>query len=775
MLTYAARLRLVSSPLGKNVNIVDRVQRVLELLDLQTVSQKVIHERPCLRGVEGGEIRRLSIAIEILLFPSVILLEEPTSGLDTREAIRVMNQLQLLADSGHTVLCSLPKPCSQIFEMVDTVVVIAEGQSIYCGPVADVASYFSNELLNYDVCEGKEGLGDFLYAVCAGIERPKGYRAPLSVGTLVAYHQESDIYKKITDKISSLEDMVFKSDGIGIDSKGALNEKPTIVLFTSQSELTPLDQFFLVFCNYLNISVFLPNSVAEFYITVERAIVVKCREKEVIIKNLVSLIFTALLVGVLGYGTGDYGIYCQNLLTMPYAETFNCIAILFLMTSVLFSIQILNIHIVCQKLQIYRYERARKCCSLFSFWFATLLAEISFGLVYFLIYSCMVYFMTEMAAGYTKFLFFIALHAVITTVAVTTALAFAAFFRTEFVIRDAYLVWFFLMVMFSGYPVHIPYFFIWAQKLSILNPLKWAYQGTFVWKFENYVDHEGLLTTYGFNNFDKYGLSILCLKDLMPLLTFLFYRFDTFPILYRYISVSIAIFTLCLLPPLSLLRRRDVSDSKGLVVNDTASTVVTMVEGNDVLSNTGVSKDGNGFRSPSSRGAVLIPPAVFHRNTSITQNKSQSKSLTGNNLNCEIGTVSLKAPLLTDIENGLIDHKSVAIGHNAVSEPLRGPTIQFDHLSYTIEENTLTGGCISSFLSKSKDVLNNGMDAFMSTMRGEGLESDNRRNSYSVKRALQSETTISVSSSNGKAILNDISGHCDWGKLTFIMGKKDSG
>ena len=240
-----------------------------------------------------------------------------------------------------------------------------------------------------------------------------------------------------------------------------------------------------------------------FFIVLERAVKVKLREKEVITKTLVSTVFTAVVVGGLAFGTGSYGDYCLGLLGMPYAETFNMIAILFLLTSVLFSMQILNIHIVCQKLQIYNYESSKKCCSLFSFWFATLIAECSFGLIYFIIYSSIVYFMTSLAAGYSKFLFFLALHAVITILAVVTALAFASFFRKEFLIRDMYLCWFFLMVMFSGYPVHIPYFFLWAQKLCVLNPLKWAYQGTFVWKFENYDDHDALMTTYGFNNWDK--------------------------------------------------------------------------------------------------------------------------------------------------------------------------------------------------------------------------------------------------------------------------------
>ena len=418
-----------------------------------------------------------------------------------------MSRLQILADSGHTVLCSLAKPPPPIFELLDEVVVVGEGRSIYAGPRTQLVPYFSGAPLNYNV-DNTSHLSDFLTDVCAGIERPRGYRAALTMRGLQELFAESEQCRHIKTTIEDMQSRLpDRNNNQPHDSKTAYleegNASRTVAVLSGQSGDSCMDYFCGMFSLYRDIWVFFPASWEMFYIVFSRSLTVKIREKEVIVKNLVTLILTAVITGGLAYGTGDYGIYCRNLLGMPYAETFDMIAILFLLTSVLFSIQILNIHIVCQKLQIFRYERNKKCCSLFSFWLATLLAECAFGLVYFLVYSSIIYFMTRMAAGYSKFIFFLALHGTVTVVAVVTALAFAAFFRTEFIVRDMYLIWFFLMVMFSGYPVHIPYFFIWAQKLCILNPLKWAYQGTFVWKFENYEDHDGLMTTYGFNNFDK--------------------------------------------------------------------------------------------------------------------------------------------------------------------------------------------------------------------------------------------------------------------------------
>lgn len=340
-----------------------------------------------------------------------------------------------------------------------------------------------------------------------GAERPIGYRSPLPLDRLHLLHMQSKYYLNTCKIIAELE-MKLSLDKL-TDHKRILNSRNeddidvTSPLLSSDRESSILYLATAAFSNYRDVNVFFPTSLAMFYIILERAIKVKLGEKEVIVKTLVSTIVTSAVVGLLAYGTGSYGKYCLGLLGMPYAETFNMIAVLFLLTSVLFSMQILSIHIVCQKLQIYRYEQRKGYCSLLSFWFATICAECLFGLIYFIIYSSIIYFMTSLASGYSKFLFFVALHSVITVVAVTTALAFAAFFRKEFLIRDMYLCWFFLMTMFSGYPVHIPYFFLWAQRMSILNPLKWAYQGTFVWKFENYEDHDQLLSTYGFNNWDK--------------------------------------------------------------------------------------------------------------------------------------------------------------------------------------------------------------------------------------------------------------------------------
>jgi ABC-type multidrug transport system ATPase subunit len=75
-----------------------------------------------LRGLSGGERKRLSIAAGILAAPSIVFLDEPTSGLDSFAALTVMGYLKRMArDNGHVVIASIHQPRSAIWSMFDKV------------------------------------------------------------------------------------------------------------------------------------------------------------------------------------------------------------------------------------------------------------------------------------------------------------------------------------------------------------------------------------------------------------------------------------------------------------------------------------------------------------------------------------------------------------------------------------------------------------------------------------------------------------------------------
>ncbi|CAH7671336.1 hypothetical protein BY996DRAFT_8560189 [Phakopsora pachyrhizi] len=127
----------------------ERVCEIIELLGLSHVADSRIGDSEH-RGLSGGELRRLSIGLELISSPSVLFLDEPTSGLDSVSALRVVNALKSLAagalkGTATTVICSIHQPSSQIYYAFDHICLLAPGgRQVYCGPTARVNSFLAS-------------------------------------------------------------------------------------------------------------------------------------------------------------------------------------------------------------------------------------------------------------------------------------------------------------------------------------------------------------------------------------------------------------------------------------------------------------------------------------------------------------------------------------------------------------------------------------------------------------------------------------------------------
>jgi ABC-type multidrug transport system ATPase subunit len=116
------------------------------------------------RGISGGERRRVSIACELVTSPSVLFLDEPTSGmptlrilvdnktepdllgLDSYNAYNVIECLVSLARNyQRTVIFTIHQPRSNIYALFDQLVLLARGKMVYSGPAQALAiEHFSN-------------------------------------------------------------------------------------------------------------------------------------------------------------------------------------------------------------------------------------------------------------------------------------------------------------------------------------------------------------------------------------------------------------------------------------------------------------------------------------------------------------------------------------------------------------------------------------------------------------------------------------------------------
>ncbi|KAL2425309.1 putative ABC transporter ATP-binding protein/permease [Exophiala dermatitidis] len=166
-LHFAARLRLPA--FLNHEQKIQRAESVLMQLGLKDCADTLIGS-DMVKGISGGEKRRVSIGIQILTDPQVLLLDEPTSGLDAFTAFSIIEVLQGLADEGRTIIFSIHQPRSDMFKQFGGVLLLAKGgEVIYTGPVSEMLPYF--EKMGFK-CSSSANPADFALDLVS-VETPK--------------------------------------------------------------------------------------------------------------------------------------------------------------------------------------------------------------------------------------------------------------------------------------------------------------------------------------------------------------------------------------------------------------------------------------------------------------------------------------------------------------------------------------------------------------------------------------------------------------------------
>eukprot|EP01053_Blabericola_migrator_P010382 Blabericola_migrator_1__10381@NODE_585_length_7468_cov_222_283070_g432_i0_p1_GENE_NODE_585_length_7468_cov_222_283070_g432_i0NODE_585_length_7468_cov_222_283070_g432_i0_p1_ORF_typecomplete_len820_score99_60ABC2_membrane/PF01061_24/0_049ABC2_membrane/PF01061_24/5_2e29ABC_tran/PF00005_27/3_6e11ABC2_membrane_3/PF12698_7/1_5e03ABC2_membrane_3/PF12698_7/2_9e10AAA_21/PF13304_6/0_00058CcmB/PF03379_13/0_0012ABC2_membrane_2/PF12679_7/2_4e03ABC2_membrane_2/PF12679_7/1_4e02ABC2_membrane_2/PF12679_7/0_00046 len=99
------------------------------------------------KELSTGEVRRTSIAVELIGDPAVLLLDEPTSGLDAALALEIMLVLKALATKERTIICSLHQPRIAIYDMFDSLMLMSNGRCIYHGPAKGARPFVTESAL----------------------------------------------------------------------------------------------------------------------------------------------------------------------------------------------------------------------------------------------------------------------------------------------------------------------------------------------------------------------------------------------------------------------------------------------------------------------------------------------------------------------------------------------------------------------------------------------------------------------------------------------------
>lgn len=155
-----------------------RVGEVVELVDL---GEKV---KAYVKNLSGGQKQRLSLGISLINHPEILLLDEPTTGLDPMARRGIWNILKGLKENNNTTMVLTTHYMEEAEQLCDKIILIDHGKILAQGTLDDLLSQCGfNEIIEIDFDQKEVVDFNAINGMVKVLETPKGYM--LEVGKIV--------------------------------------------------------------------------------------------------------------------------------------------------------------------------------------------------------------------------------------------------------------------------------------------------------------------------------------------------------------------------------------------------------------------------------------------------------------------------------------------------------------------------------------------------------------------------------------------------------------
>lgn len=248
----------------------DKIESVLKQLRLYDTQETFV------KNLSGGQQKRLSIAIELVDDPSVLFLDEPTTGLDSSSSTQCIKLLKRLAEEGKTIICTIHTPSALMFEMFNHLYVLAAGSCIYQGSSRNVVPYLAEMSL-----------------VCNESHNPADYILEISTNDY-GFHND-----RLTDKIQN---------GLNDDFRQETKTKPE---FSNGGNK-------LIECQRSKYSA---SFTLQLCLLIHRNLIFMLRDKSFMVIRLMVSLIMALLVGILFWDIGNLARHIFDNFKFVYVTT----------------------------------------------------------------------------------------------------------------------------------------------------------------------------------------------------------------------------------------------------------------------------------------------------------------------------------------------------------------------------------------------------------------------------------------------------------------------
>ncbi|XP_075400144.1 broad substrate specificity ATP-binding cassette transporter ABCG2 [Tenrec ecaudatus] len=434
-LQFSAALRLPTTMRNHEKN--ERINTIIQELGLAKVADSKVGTQFS-RGVSGGERKRTSIGMELITDPSILFLDEPTTGLDSSTANAVLLLLKRMSKQGRTIIFSIHQPRYSIFKLFDSLTLLASGRLMFHGPAQEALGYFASAGYN---CEPYNNPADFFLDVINGDSSAVVLNTERENTEASRAEEHSPKDKSI---IENLAEFYGKSTFFS-DMKAQLDELSSAQKKKRSSHLKDI-AYATSFCHQL-------RWIAK------RSFKNLLGNPQASIAQIIVTILLGLVIGAIFYGLKNDQTGIQNRTGVLF----------FLVTNQCFSsISVVELFVVEKKLFIHEYISGYYRVS--TYFFGKLLSDLlPMRMLPSVIFTCIIYFLLGLKPTAAAFFVMMFTLVMVAYSASSMGLAIAAGQSVVSIATLLMTICFVFMMMFSGLLVNLTTIVPWLSWLQYLS------------------------------------------------------------------------------------------------------------------------------------------------------------------------------------------------------------------------------------------------------------------------------------------------------------------
>uniref|UniRef100_A0AAQ6AJP8 Broad substrate specificity ATP-binding cassette transporter ABCG2 n=1 Tax=Amphiprion ocellaris TaxID=80972 RepID=A0AAQ6AJP8_AMPOC len=423
-LRFSAALRLPKSVPQREKEA--RVNHLITELGLAHVADSRVGTE-LNRGISGGEKKRTSIGMELIMDPAVLFLDEPTTGLDASTACTVLLLLKRMAEKGKTIILSIHQPRYSIYRLFDSLTLMVSGKMVYHGPAQSALVHFNK--IGYQ-CDSNDNPADFFLDVING-----NFTA---VTSPPVNRREGNF------TFNSKKEINFKAEDFSTtkaELERIIKDKATVPRPKSRT-VTYNSPFF-----------------HQLRWVVWRTLLNLMLQPQIWLAPLGVNIFLSLLVGAVFFGVKDDQSGLQNRTgALFFVTVHQCFS----------TVAAAELFIKERKLFIHEYISGYYRVSVY--FLAKMLSDITLRSIVISVFSCIVYFMIGFKSTPENFSIFLLTLLLVSYTATALTVAVSADQNVVSVANILMSMCFVVMMLFSGLLVNLPSVIVglsWVKYLSI--------------------------------------------------------------------------------------------------------------------------------------------------------------------------------------------------------------------------------------------------------------------------------------------------------------------